>query len=137
MDLDVEVLESGCCGMAGSFGYEKDKVRVSLAAGERVLLPRVREADATTFVVANGFSCRSQIEQETDRGALHIAEVLALAKAGGAISPYPERRAAVHRRAAQRRSMKHAAIVAGVVLAAALGLALRRIRRRSARLLAF
>ncbi|HLK40185.1 MAG TPA: FAD-binding and (Fe-S)-binding domain-containing protein, partial [Polyangiaceae bacterium] len=77
MGLEVEVLESGCCGMAGSFGYEKDKVSVSLAAGERVLLPRVRGADTTTLVVANGFSCRTQIEYATERGALHLAEVLA------------------------------------------------------------
>ena len=56
--LDAEVLESGCCGMAGSFGFEPgDHYRVAMAAGERVLLPRVRDADPDTLVVADGFSC--------------------------------------------------------------------------------
>ncbi|MGH7435525.1 MAG: FAD-binding oxidoreductase, partial [Polyangiaceae bacterium] len=91
MGLGVEVLEAGCCGMAGAFGYEKDTYAVSVAAGERALLPRVRDAAATTLVLANGFSCRSQIEQLTTRGALHLAEVLKLAKDGWDGSAYPER----------------------------------------------
>jgi Fe-S oxidoreductase len=91
MDLDVELLEAGCCGMAGSFGYEKDKYEVSVAAGERVLLPRVRNAPKTTFVVADGFSCKSQIAQCTDRRALHLAEVLELAQEGWDGGAYPER----------------------------------------------
>jgi Fe-S oxidoreductase len=78
--LDVDVPESGCCGMAGAFGFERgEKYRVSVAAGERVLLPRVREADEDTLIVAAGFSCREQISQLTDRTALHPAEVLARA----------------------------------------------------------
>jgi FAD/FMN-containing dehydrogenase/Fe-S oxidoreductase len=91
MGLDLEVLEAGCCGMAGSFGYEKDKYEVSVAAGERVLLPRVRDAARTAFVLADGFSCKSQIEQRTDRRALHLAEVLKIAKDGWDGSDYPER----------------------------------------------
>jgi Fe-S oxidoreductase len=106
--LDADVLASGCCGMAGAFGYEKDKIEVSLAAGERVLLPRVREAPESTWVLADGFSCRSQIEQETDRGGLHLAQVLDLAKDAAPGEAYPERRAQLARRRAQRGSMLRA-----------------------------
>lgn len=79
LGLAVEVLDSGCCGMAGGFGYERGKVGVSMACAERVLLPAVRAAEPETLVVADGFSCRSQIEQATGRRALHLAEVLRLA----------------------------------------------------------
>src|SRR5262249_27320759 len=67
MGLDAKVLESGCCGMAGSFGFEADeaKQKVSRACGERVLLPAVREADDEALVLANGFSCRTQIAHGT------------------------------------------------------------------------
>ncbi len=78
--LDYEVLDSGCCGMAGYFGYEKgDHYDVSIAAGERVLLPAVRSFDSNGFIIADGFSCREQIEQETDRKGLHLAQVLDIA----------------------------------------------------------
>ena len=77
MALQNEVLASGCCGMAGSFGYEKgERYRVSVAVGERKLLPAVREAAEDTLVLADGFSCKEQIEQQTGRGALHLAEAL-------------------------------------------------------------
>ncbi|MBA4147076.1 MAG: FAD-binding protein [Verrucomicrobia bacterium] len=76
MGLDFEILDSGCCGMAGSFGFEKEKYDVSVACGERVLLPRVRQADETTLVIADGFSCREQISQLAGRKALHTAQVL-------------------------------------------------------------
>jgi FAD/FMN-containing dehydrogenase/Fe-S oxidoreductase len=77
MGVDFEVMASGCCGMAGAFGFEKDKYEVSMAAGERVLLPKVRSAAADTAILANGFSCREQIEQGTERKARHIAELIA------------------------------------------------------------
>jgi FAD/FMN-containing dehydrogenase/Fe-S oxidoreductase len=78
--LNYKVLDSGCCGMAGAFGFEPgDHYRVSIAAGERVLLPAVRSADTSTLIVANGFSCREQIAQTTGRGAMHLAEVIQLA----------------------------------------------------------
>jgi FAD/FMN-containing dehydrogenase/Fe-S oxidoreductase len=78
--LECSVLDSGCCGMAGAFGYEKgERYRVSIACGERVLLPAVRRADEDTLIVADGFSCREQIVQTTHRRALHTAEVLKLA----------------------------------------------------------
>ncbi|HEY3522845.1 MAG TPA: FAD-binding and (Fe-S)-binding domain-containing protein [Candidatus Limnocylindrales bacterium] len=79
--LELDVPETGCCGMAGAFGFERagDHYAVSIAAGERVLLPAVRAADASTYVVTGGFSCREQIEQTTGRRVLHPAELLALA----------------------------------------------------------
>ncbi|HZU09164.1 MAG TPA: FAD-binding and (Fe-S)-binding domain-containing protein [Pseudacidobacterium sp.] len=73
---DVELLDSGCCGMAGPFGFEKEKYDVSQMLGERVLLPAVRHAAAETLIVSNGFSCREQIAQNSSRRALHFAEVL-------------------------------------------------------------
>jgi FAD/FMN-containing dehydrogenase/Fe-S oxidoreductase len=79
LGLEVEMPDSGCCGLAGSFGFEHgDKFEVSIAAGERVLLPKVREAGPETLIITDGFSCRTQIEQNTDRTALHLAEVISL-----------------------------------------------------------
>jgi len=74
---DVELLDSGCCGMAGPFGFERDKFEVSQALGERVLLPAVRAAAPATILVADGFSCREQIAQNSPRRAVHFAEVIA------------------------------------------------------------
>jgi Fe-S oxidoreductase len=78
MGLEYRLLESGCCGMAGAFGYEKEHYEVSVAVGERVLLPAVRQAEGSTLIIADGFSCQSQIEQQSGRRALHLAEVLAM-----------------------------------------------------------
>ena len=75
MGLDFHILDSGCCGMAGAFGYEKDHYEVSIACGERVLLPEVRAAGPEVLILADGFSCREQIVQTTGRRALHLAEV--------------------------------------------------------------
>jgi FAD/FMN-containing dehydrogenase/Fe-S oxidoreductase len=72
----VTMLDSGCCGMAGPFGFEKDKYEVSRMLGERVLLPAVRDAAIETLIVTDGFSCREQIAQNTSRRAVHFAEVL-------------------------------------------------------------
>jgi Fe-S oxidoreductase len=80
LGLSFEVPESGCCGMAGAFGFERgDHYDVSIACGERVLLPAVRSAGDHTLIIANGFSCREQISQTTDREALHLAQVLRMA----------------------------------------------------------
>lgn len=81
MYLDYTMLDSGCCGMAGVFGYERggDHYGVSVKVGERVLLPAVREAAVTTLVIADGFSCREQIKQLTGRKAFHLAQVLQMA----------------------------------------------------------
>ncbi|MGA9985022.1 MAG: FAD-binding and (Fe-S)-binding domain-containing protein [Acidobacteriaceae bacterium] len=79
---EVELLDSGCCGMAGSFGFEREKFAVSQALGERVLLPAVRAAASETILVADGFSCREQISQNTSRCAVHFAEVIAAGPSG-------------------------------------------------------
>ena len=70
LGLDYRALDSGCCGMAGAFGFEKDHYDVSIKVGERALLPTVRNADKDTLIIADGFSCREQIDQTTDRHAL-------------------------------------------------------------------
>ena len=80
---DVELLDSGCCGMAGSFGFEAEHYDVSMQVGELVLLPAVRHADESTLIVADGFTCREQIAQTTRRRAMHLAEVIALASKEG------------------------------------------------------
>jgi FAD/FMN-containing dehydrogenase/Fe-S oxidoreductase len=74
--MEIRVLDSGCCGMAGAFGFERDHYDISLAIGERVLLPAVREASPDTKILADGFSCRQQISQATGRRPLHLAELL-------------------------------------------------------------
>jgi Fe-S oxidoreductase len=83
MGITLDCPDSGCCGMAGSFGFEADKFGVSQAIGERVLLPAVRAASADTLIVADGFSCREQIEQATGRRSMHLAEILRMGLAGG------------------------------------------------------
>jgi Fe-S oxidoreductase len=75
---DLEVLDSGCCGMAGSFGFEADHYDLSIQVGELVLLPAIRRAAPDTLIVADGFSCREQIRQATGRQAIHLAEALHL-----------------------------------------------------------
>ncbi len=72
----VEEVDSGCCGMAGSFGYEKEHFNISQTMAERRLLPAVRNEDAETVVVAAGFSCRHQIKDGTGKDALHPAQVM-------------------------------------------------------------
>jgi FAD/FMN-containing dehydrogenase/Fe-S oxidoreductase len=79
MGLDLEHPDSGCCGMAGAFGFEQKNYELSMKLGERVILPKVREASDDTLIIANGFSCREQIEQGTGRKTVHFAEVLEMA----------------------------------------------------------
>ena len=79
----VEVIESSCCGMAGSFGYEAEHFEASMAMAELSLLPAVRKAGDDTLVVADGTSCRHQIEDGAQRKAVHVARVLAAAIDGG------------------------------------------------------
>ncbi|MDQ3914473.1 MAG: FAD-binding oxidoreductase [Actinomycetota bacterium] len=75
---DYEIIDSGCCGLAGSFGFEAgDHYDVSVKAGERVLLPTVRNAPNDTLIMSDGFSCRTQVEHFTERTTLHLAQVLA------------------------------------------------------------
>jgi FAD/FMN-containing dehydrogenase/Fe-S oxidoreductase len=75
---ELQLLDSGCCGMAGPFGFERDKFPVSQAVGERTLLPPVRRASPDTLIVSDGFSCREQIVQGAGRRAVHLAEALRL-----------------------------------------------------------
>ncbi len=79
MGVELKSLDSGCCGMAGPFGFERAKISISQALGERVLLPAVRAAGPDTIVITDGFSCREQIVQNTNREPFHIAEVLRMA----------------------------------------------------------
>jgi Fe-S oxidoreductase len=115
MGLEVEGLDAGCCGMAGGWGYEEGHYDVSIACAERALLPKVRQAAPDTLIVADGFSCRSQIEQaQTGRRALHVAQVLALARDHGPDGPgsYPAR-AAPPRPAGNRPLLRTAVVAAG------------------------
>jgi FAD/FMN-containing dehydrogenase/Fe-S oxidoreductase len=92
--LEHQELDAGCCGMAGSFGFERDHYDLSMTIGERVLLPAVRNASKDALIVADGFSCREQIAQATDRRALHLAEVLEMAarnEPARMSDSYPER----------------------------------------------
>ncbi len=75
--IDTDLLDAGCCGLAGNFGFERGHYEVSMAVGEQALLPAVRNADPRTSVLADGFSCRTQISHGTERTALHLAELLA------------------------------------------------------------
>ena len=92
--LDFQILDSGCCGMAGGFGFEAEHYDISQKVGERVLLPAVRRADAGTLIIADGFSCREQILQATGRRAMHLAQVIQLASRYGTGVVSPIRRAA-------------------------------------------
>jgi FAD/FMN-containing dehydrogenase/Fe-S oxidoreductase len=73
---EVEYLDSGCCGMAGPFGFEREKYHISQTIGERVLLPAVRKAAKETLIVSDGFSCREQVAQNSSRRAIHLAEAI-------------------------------------------------------------
>ncbi|WP_063731542.1 FAD-binding and (Fe-S)-binding domain-containing protein [Streptomyces sp. RTd22] len=79
MGVDNTSLASGCCGLAGNFGFERGHYDVSVAAGEQVLLPAVRAAAPGTRILADGFSCRTQIAQRTDRTGTHLAQLIARA----------------------------------------------------------
>jgi FAD/FMN-containing dehydrogenase/Fe-S oxidoreductase len=76
MGIDYQIPETGCCGMAGAFGFEREHFDVSIRCGERVLLPAVRELPRDSLIITDGFSCHEQIQQTTGRKALHLAEVL-------------------------------------------------------------
>jgi len=83
MGLDFEILDSGCCGLAGSFGFERGHHEISVEIGEQRLLPAVREAGESTLIVSDGFSCKTQIEQLSERRALHTAQLLEMALDNG------------------------------------------------------
>jgi Fe-S oxidoreductase len=81
-DLDVTTIESGCCGMAGAFGYASDTAATSIAMAELDLLPAVRRAAQDSIIVADGTSCRHQINMGTNRQAIHVAQVLSMSLKG-------------------------------------------------------
>jgi FAD/FMN-containing dehydrogenase/Fe-S oxidoreductase len=124
MEVDYDELDAGCCGMAGAFGFEAgDHYDVSMKCGEQVLLPAVRKAEKDTLIIANGFSCREQIAQGTDREALHLAQVMQMALRdgeNGTAGDYPEKQ---YVRQAPTRASKlrtTALIGAGVLASAAM-----------------
>jgi Fe-S oxidoreductase len=122
LGLDYEVLDTGCCGMAGSFGYHAgEHYDVSVAVAEHSLLPKLADTPESTLVIADGFSCRGQIEQLGGREALHVAQVVqrALRESG---RTGPEKEWAPPRRSWARRA-------AAVGLAAIAGLGVLRRRR--------
>jgi FAD/FMN-containing dehydrogenase/Fe-S oxidoreductase len=136
LGLDFELLDSGCCGMAGSFGFEQgDRYDVSIGAGERVLLPAVRNAAQDTLIMTDGFSCREQIAQTTDRHALHLAQVIQMAMHEGPSGPaeeHPEANYITSTDDAVPHSMLRSAAIMGAGVLTGGAVAWRLIRRRSA-----
>jgi hypothetical protein len=139
LGLDYQVLDSGCCGVSGSFGFRKGNHELSLRIGNRVLLPAVRDAARETLIIANGFSCREQVSQETDRQGLHLAQVIKMAMNDGQVTPepYPERKYYVFNRKNEEgeldyqtpglgavKAVKRRPLLSAFVAAGAVGLAL-------------
>ncbi|PYX46437.1 MAG: hypothetical protein DMG79_16440 [Acidobacteria bacterium] len=131
--IDFQAPAPGCCGMAGSFGFEHDKYDISMAIGELELLPAVRNAPQDWLIIADGFSCREQIAQGTQRRALHLAEVLQIAlqsslgpsNSGKSSSkseagPFPESVLVRQRDAEVRSSMTRAGLGLGALVAGGL-----------------
>lgn len=75
-NYSVQEIKSGCCGMAGSFGYEKEHYELSMQIGEMVLFPEVRKSESTVLIATSGTSCRHQIKDGTGRVALHPIEIM-------------------------------------------------------------
>jgi FAD/FMN-containing dehydrogenase/Fe-S oxidoreductase len=127
MGIETNWLDDGCCGMAGAFGFESgEHYDVSIKVGELALLPHVRESEERTLIISDGFSCREQVAQTTGRQALHLADVLWLARrhdAHRSLGSFPERRAmpavAAQVARARRDALAMAVIAVGAGLAAA------------------
>jgi len=131
LGIDFRSPAPGCCGMAGSFGFERDKYDISIAIGELELLPAVRQASPDCLIIADGFSCREQIAQGTPRRALHLAEVLQMGSNGEGTPdsrPYPESARTRRHEAEVFQSMKRAGL--GLAALAAGGALLRGLSRR-------
>ena len=131
MGMDIEPVSGGCCGLAGSWGFERGHHEISMQCGEQALLPAVREADGDTLVIANGFSCKTQIAQsDAQRRALHVAQAMKMAREHGPAgvtatppeTPYVEV-APEPKRPHRRRRIATTALAAAVV---AIGVARRR-----------
>jgi Fe-S oxidoreductase len=133
MGLDVQELTATCCGLAGSFGFEageRYEVSVKAGEGEHGVLPRIREADLGAVVVADGFSCQTQIEQLTERRGVHLAQALAMAERGGPASIPPE---ADVQKDGGTRDTRAARIAIGAAVAGAAVVARRAARKKRAR----
>jgi FAD/FMN-containing dehydrogenase/Fe-S oxidoreductase len=124
LGLDLALPPSGCCGMAGSFGFESDKYELSMQIAEQVLLPAVRNTAPEALVIADGFSCREQIEQAVSRPTRHLAEVIA---EGMGFDPAAALRAGARAAAPRALALAGGTAALGLVLAAALA------RRKQAR----
>ncbi|MBP0459860.1 FAD-binding and (Fe-S)-binding domain-containing protein [Streptomyces montanisoli] len=131
--IDADVLDEGCCGLAGNFGFEAGHHDVSMRIAEQGVLPAVRDAAPDAFVLADGFSCRTQIEQGgAGRGVLHLAEALALGLDGSVPEDHPEKAASrpeAPSEGAARLVTGAAAVAAAGAVTTAAYTALRRLRR--------
>ncbi|HUA03647.1 MAG TPA: FAD-binding and (Fe-S)-binding domain-containing protein [Solirubrobacteraceae bacterium] len=137
LGLDSEILDAGCCGLAGSFGYERgERYEVSIKAAERKLLPAVRAASPHELIVTDGFSCRSQIAHGSERRALHLAQVVQMALRdgpNGPSAPRPEQNYydQVANAGRSRRSVRPSAAAGAVVTLVGAGVATKSHRRRA------
>jgi len=133
LELDAEILDSGCCGMAGSFGFRPgDHYDVSMKVGDMVLLPAVRRASSDTLVMADGFSCREQIAQTTNRQGLHLAQVIQMAlhhRDHGPRNAFPERQIVNSREFHGPLSARESTLLIAMGALAVAGLMLRRLAR--------
>ncbi|GAB1692898.1 FAD-binding and (Fe-S)-binding domain-containing protein [Krasilnikovia sp. M28-CT-15] len=125
---NLDVLDSGCCGLAGNFGFEQGHYEVSEDCAERVLLPAVRDAGPTDVVLADGFSCRTQLAQSDSGGrrGVHLAELLRAGLHGDDGQGVPERRWADRPQAPSRAVRVLTAAATGVAVALGLGAGIRR-----------
>ena len=115
LGLSYELPNNGCCGLAGSFGFERDKYQVSMDIAKLELEPLLQKAKPETIVIADGFSCREQVMQASNRQGLHIAEVIQMAVRGEQPGPFPESRMAnAHKRHVRNSMIRTAAVLAGV-----------------------
>ena len=119
LGADYEMPDTGCCGLAGSFGFEDEHYDISMQIGEHKFYPTMRGADKDTILVADGFSCKTQLEQGSDRRALHISQVIKMAKEygeKGVEGQYPEREYPDVELDGNKTDLKAAAVGAGVAL---------------------
>ena len=133
LGLDYELPDTGCCGMAGPFGFERSITTFRSRSASACLLPKVRAADKHTLIVANGFSCREQIAQTTNRQALHPAQVLKMAledRDHAKNDAFPELRYMPDIGAESKRAGLHGVIAFGLLVAVAMSGLLIWARRR-------
>ena len=132
MGLEVQELKGGCCGLAGSWGFEAGKYQISMDCGEQALLPEIRQATPDTLVVADGFSCQTQIaDAGTGHRALHTAQVMTLAREQGRAAAHDLAAAGQDRR--PRPLLRRRLARTGIPALAAAGLAALAATRAAAR----